>query len=108
LAPGHPEEGLNRLADAETTQERWAEAEIHRMRGALLLSMREHAEAEDSLHQAIAVARGQTAKFWELRVVLDLGRLWRDQGKLAEARDLLAPIYGWVTDTPVYKTPRRC
>jgi predicted ATPase len=50
------------------------------------------------------VARRQSAKFWELRAALDLGRLWRDQGKLAEARDLLAPIYGWFTegfDTPV-------
>jgi tetratricopeptide (TPR) repeat protein len=104
-----PEEGLNRLAEAEklletTTQERWAEAEMYRMRGTLLLSTREHAEAEDSFNLAIAVARRQSAKFWELRAALDLARLWRDQGKRIEARDLLAPIYGWFTegfDTPV-------
>jgi class 3 adenylate cyclase/predicted ATPase len=103
-----PEEGLNRLAEAakrvETTQERWAEAEMHRMRGTLLHSMHEHAAAEDSYHHALAVAQRQSAKFWELRAAFDLARLWRDQGKRTEARDLLAPIYGWFTegfDTPV-------
>jgi class 3 adenylate cyclase/tetratricopeptide (TPR) repeat protein len=103
-----PEEGLNRLAEAatlvETTQERWAEAEMHRLRGTLLLSMHEHAIAEECYRQALAVARRQSAKFWELRAALDLARLWRDQGKRTEARDLLAPIYGWFTegfDTPV-------
>jgi class 3 adenylate cyclase/tetratricopeptide (TPR) repeat protein len=104
-----PEEGLSRLAEAEkllesTTRERWAEAEMHRMRATLLLSRREHAEAEDSFQQAIAVARRQSARFWELRAALDLARLWRDQRKRTEARDLLAPIYGWFTegfDTPI-------
>jgi class 3 adenylate cyclase/predicted ATPase len=103
-----PEEGLNRLAEAaklvETTQERWAEAEMHRMRGTLLLSMHEHAAAEDSYHHALAAAQRQSAKFWELRAAFDLARLWYDQGKRAEARDLLAPICGWFTegfDTPV-------
>jgi predicted ATPase len=60
--------------------------------------------AEASLHQAIAVARKQSAKLWELRAATSLARLWRDQGKRTEARDLLAPIYGWLTegfDTPV-------
>jgi predicted ATPase len=88
----------------ETTQERWAEAEMHRLRGTLLLSMHQHSEAEDSYRQAIAVARRQSAKFWELRATVDLARLWHDQGKRTEARDLLAPIYGWFTegfDTPI-------
>ena len=97
-----PEEGLNRLAEAaelvETTQERWAEAEMHRLRGTLLLSMHEHAAAEDSYRHALAVARRQSAKFWELRAALELARLWRDQGKRDEARDLLAPVYGWFTE----------
>jgi predicted ATPase len=103
-----PEEGLNRLAEAgqliETTQERWAEAEMHRLRGTLLLSMHEHTAAANSFLEALAVARRQSAKFWELRAALDLSRLWRDQGKRAEARDLLAPVYDWFTegfDTPV-------
>jgi predicted ATPase len=97
-----PEEGLNRLAKAaelvETTQERWAEAEMHRLRGTLLLSKHEQAAAENSYLQALAVARRQSAKFWELRAALDLTRLWRDQGKRDEARNLLAPVYGWFTE----------
>jgi predicted ATPase len=104
---GQPKEGLQRLAEAadliETTEERWAEAEMHRLRGTLLLSMHEHAAAEASYHQALTVARHQTAKLWELRAALDLARLWRDQGKRAEAHDTLAPIYNWFTegfDTP--------
>ena len=99
---GQPDEGLNRLAEAatvvETTQERWAEAEMHRLRGTLLLSMHEHAAAEDSYRRALAVARRQSAKFWELRAATSLARLWRDQGKRDEARDLLAPVYGWFTE----------
>ena len=97
-----PEEGLDQLAEAatlvETTQERWAEAEMHRLRGTLLLSMDDHATAEGSFHQALAVARRQSAKFWELRAALDLARLWRDQGKRDEARELLAPVYAWFTE----------
>jgi predicted ATPase len=103
-----PDEGLDRIAEAaelvETTHERWAEAEMHRVRGTLLLSMHEPAAAEDSFQQALAVAGRQSARFWQLRAALDLTRLWRDQGKRTEARDLLAPIYGWFTegfDTPV-------
>ena len=107
---GQPDEGLNRLAEAaermEATQERWEEAEMHRLRGALLVSTHEHAAAEESYHRALAVARRQSAKFWELRAALDLARLWRDQGKRTEARDLLAPVYNWFTegfDTPVLR-----
>jgi predicted ATPase len=105
-----PDEGLDRIAEAaelvETTHERWAEAEMHRVRGTLLLSMHEPAAAEDSFQQALAVAGRQSARFWQLRAALDLTRLWRDQGKRTEARDLLAPIYSWFTegfDTPVLK-----
>jgi predicted ATPase len=94
-----PEEGLKRLAEAadlvETTKERWAEAEIHRMRGTLLLSMHEAAAAEDSFCRALAVARAQQAKSWELRAAMSMARLWRDQGKPQQARELLAPTYGW-------------
>jgi predicted ATPase len=97
-----PEEGLNRLAEAaalvEKTEERWATAEMHRLRGMLLLATNEHDTAEDSFKQALAVARRQNAKFWELRAATSLGRLWRDQGKRNEAHDLLVPIYGWFTE----------
>jgi len=109
-AAAQPKEGLNRLGDAaklvETTQERWAEAEMYRVRGSLLLSLGERAAAEESYCEALAVARHQSAKFWELRAGIDLGRLWRDQGKYIEARELLMPIYEWFTegfDVPVLR-----
>lgn len=99
---GQPEQGLKRLVEAaelvERTDERWAEAEMHRLRGMLRLSTDEPDAAEASLNQALAVARQQSAKFWELRAATDLARLWRDQGKSRQARELLAPVYGWFTE----------
>jgi predicted ATPase len=77
---------------------------MHRLRGTLLLAMHEETKAEESYCRAIAVAQKQSAKFWELRAATALAHLWRDQGKRSEARDLLAPIYGWFTegfDTPL-------
>jgi predicted ATPase len=71
---------------------------MHRMRGRLLLSLQKHAAAEHSYAQGLAVARGRSAKFWELRAAVDLGRLWCDQGKRIEARDLLAPLYNSFTE----------
>ena len=62
--------------------------------------------AEASYHEAIAIAQRQSAKLWELRAAASLARLWRDQGKRTEARDLLAPVYGWFTEgfgTPVLR-----
>jgi predicted ATPase len=108
-----PKEGLDRLAEAvkmiEATNERWAEAETHRLRGALLLSIHEHVAAENCFHQALSVAQHQSAKFWALRAATSLARLWRDQGKRTEARDLLAPVYNWFTegfDTPVLQVAK--
>ena len=105
-----PEEGLKRLAEAaqlmERTNERWADAEMHRVRGALLLSLHDRMAAQESYERALSVARTQSAKFWELPAALDLARLWRGQGKQTEAPDLLAPIYSWFTEgfgTPVLK-----
>jgi hypothetical protein len=93
------------LEAGNATGERWHEAEIHRRKGRCLLAHPQRAvEAESSYRRALAVARGQQAKFWELRASTSLARLWRDQGKRSEARDLLAPIYGWFTegfDTPM-------
>ena len=69
----------------------------------------DQAAAERNYHQALEVAKWQRAKLWELRAATSLARLWRDQGKRREARDLLAPIYGWFTegfDTPVLKNAR--
>jgi tetratricopeptide (TPR) repeat protein len=107
---GHPQEGLKQLEEAanlvDKTEERWAEAEMYRLRGTLLRQMAEHTAAENSYCKALSVARAQSARFWELRSALDLARLWTRQGKHTEARDLLAPIYNWFTegvDTPVLK-----
>ena len=65
--------------------------------------MSRESETEAAFGAALAIARDQAAKWWELRTAVSLARLWRDQGKTAEARDLLAPIYKWFTegfDTP--------
>jgi predicted ATPase len=60
--------------------------------------MHEDAAAEDSYCRALAVARKQQAKSWELRAAMSLARLWRDQGKVQQARELLAPVYGWFNE----------
>jgi predicted ATPase len=106
---GQTTEGLEALADALGTltqsEMRWWEAELYRLRGALLLqgTVTQPEEAEACCHQALAVARRQQAKSLELRAVTSLSRLWQHQGKRAEARQLLEEIYGWFTegfDTP--------
>jgi predicted ATPase len=98
----HPSDGLERLAEAEhllrATQGRWLESELCRLRGEIHNLIGDWAAAQDSFRQAITTARQQKAKFWELRASTSLARLWRDQGKRTEARDLLAPIYGWFTE----------
>jgi tetratricopeptide (TPR) repeat protein len=103
-----PAEGLKYLAEAarliEGGDERIAEAELHRLRGDLLNATGDQASARENYHRALAVARQQSAKTLELRAAASLARLLYSQGKLTEARDLLAPIYGWFTegfDTPV-------
>jgi class 3 adenylate cyclase/predicted ATPase len=87
-------------AAVEATGERLWEAEVHRIAGeiALLSPERDAAEAEACFERALAVAREQQAKSWELRAAMSMARLWRDQGKRDEARELLAPIYGWFTE----------
>jgi predicted ATPase len=95
-------EELERLI--ETTHDRADEAPLHLIRGDLLTAMGDLPAAQASFQKAIAVARRQSAKLYELRAASSLARLWRDQGKRVESRDLLAPIYGWFTegfDTPV-------
>ena len=71
---------------------------MHRVRGELFLSMHDDGAAEASFCKAINVARHQSAKTWELRAVMSLARFWRDQGKVRQARELLAPVYGWFTE----------
>jgi predicted ATPase len=88
------------LARVEGLEERWFEADLRRLKGEALVKVRPHqsGEAEGFLHQALVVARDQGARLWELRAATSLARLWRDQGKQAEARDLLSPVYGWFTE----------
>jgi predicted ATPase len=108
---GQPAKGLHLLAEALTTVdctgERGWEAELYRLKGELLLAQAGESqrvqEAEACFQQALDVARRQQAKSWELRAAMSLSRLWQQQGKRAEARELLAPIYSWFTegfDTP--------
>jgi predicted ATPase len=84
----------------EQHEDRWWEAEIHRLRGVLLLRQpgMPQAEAEAWLQRALDVAHRQEAKSLELRAAMSLSRLWQQQGKQAEARALLAPLYGWFTE----------
>jgi predicted ATPase len=82
----------------ETTKERLFEAEAYRMAGEVALLSSETTKADDYFDRALAVARKQQAKFWELRAAMSMARLWRNQGKRDEARELLAPIYGWFTE----------
>jgi len=101
---GQAEMGVTLLAEAlsaaEGTNERWCEAEIHRLNGHLLLATRSPDETAVETHfrHAVEVAQEQKAKLWGLRAATNLARLWRDQGKPQQARDLLAPVYGWYTE----------
>ena len=101
---GLPEAGLTALTEAlihiETTGERWCEAELYRLQGALLLQQASGnaTEAESCFHHALDIARHQQAKSFELRSAMSLARLWQQQGKRAAAHGLLAPIYDWFTE----------
>ena len=102
---GRTAEGLDAIAEAlaqvASTNERFYEAEIYRVKGEILLK---HggpdwaAEAETCFRQALDIAEAQSAKSWELRAAMSLARLWAEQGKRAQAQDLLAPVYGWFTE----------
>jgi predicted ATPase len=84
----------------ETRKETWCEAETNRIAGEIALKSpeRDAAKAEAYFERALAVARQQQAKSWELRAAMSLARLWRDQGKVQQARELLAPVYGWFAE----------
>jgi predicted ATPase len=87
----------------------WFAAELNRLKGQLLLRQGHIEAAEELYRKALSIAEEQKAKLWELRAAASLARLRRDQGRRAEARDLLAPVYGWFTegfDTPDLKEAR--
>ena len=101
---GQFDDAWHRMREAmtamETTKERWCEAETRRMAGEIALMSPEPdaAKAQAYFERALTVARQQQAKSWELRAAMSMARLLRDQGKVREARDLLAPVYGWFTE----------
>jgi predicted ATPase len=88
------------ISVAETTKEKWFEAEINRIAGEIVrLSPGQDApKAEGFFEQALAVASKQGAKSWELRAATSMARLWCEKGKRQQARDLLAPVYGWFNE----------
>jgi predicted ATPase len=88
------------ISTIDTTKERWFEAEANRIAGeiALMPPERDAANAEAYFQRALAAARQQQAKSWELRAATSLARLWRDQGKVKQARELVSPVYGWFTE----------
>jgi class 3 adenylate cyclase/predicted ATPase len=104
IRAGNPTEALALLDEAEAivdrAEVRWFEAELHRLQGEALLGTgrADSDEAEACFARAIESARAQSAKWWELRAVTALARLWVDQGERRKARDLLAPVYAWFTE----------
>jgi predicted ATPase len=113
---GRVEEALALLEEAlgaaQANNARWYEAEAHRLRGHLLRRMNQPdpRQIEDCFQTAVAVARGQDARWWELRAATELAEIWLAQGKHRAARDLLDPIYDWFTegfDTPDLTDTRR-
>ena len=99
---GQAEEGLALLGEAlqivERTGERWIAAELNRHKGLLLLRQGDSESAEELYRKALSIAEEQGAKLWELRAAMSLARLWGEQGRRAEALDLLAPVCGWFTE----------
>jgi predicted ATPase len=99
---GRCEEGLITVDEAlvlvAQNEERYYEAESHRIKGELLLKLGDEAGAETRFHEALEVARRQNAKSLELRATVSLCRLWQQQGKSEEAQRILAGIYGWFTE----------
>jgi predicted ATPase len=108
-ATGRHPEALGAVAEArewaDRTDQCWTQGELHRLRGRMLLRV-DDAGAEVAFGEAIAVAREQAARIWELRAARDLARLWAERGERRKAYDLLAPLYGWFSegfDTPDLK-----
>jgi predicted ATPase len=98
------------MTAVETTKEKWCEAEIHRTAGeiALMSPAPDAAKAEAHFERALAIAREQDAKSWELRAGTSMARLWRDQAKRQQARELLEPIDGWFSEGFDTLDSRRC
>jgi predicted ATPase len=88
---------LDRAAElAECADERWCDAEVLRLRACF--GSRDGDEAANLLQTSLGIARSQGAKLWELRAATSLAKLWRDEGRLADAHNVLAPVYAWFTE----------
>jgi predicted ATPase len=100
IGAGSFDEGRGALTDALDSPERWWEPEVHRLRGTLALAMQASAseEAGQNFHRALTLARAHQSRSLELRAATSLAQLWAEQGKRTQARDLLAPVYGWFTE----------
>jgi tetratricopeptide (TPR) repeat protein len=94
---------LQQAESGQRTGERWFAAELNRHKGQLLLRQGHSDAAKELYREALSIARMQEARLWELRAASSLAQLWRDQGRRAEARDLLAPVRGWFTEG--FETP---
>ena len=94
-ALGAVKEGMQ--TQQEKGQQTW-EPELHRVRGVALLGLNEREEGQKSLLEALAAAQRRRMKSYELRAAMNLARLWGEQGRRAEAHELLAPIYGWFSE----------
>ena len=101
---GQPDDARRCIDDAidkvERSKGKWCEAEVHRIAGEIALKSPapDTERAKKYFDRALAVARQQQTKSWELRAAMSMARLWRDQGKRDAARELLAPVYGWFTE----------
>ena len=101
---GQPDDARRCIDDAidevERSKEKWCEAEAHRIAGEIALKSPtpDTEKAEKYFERALSVARAQRAKSWELRAAMSMARFWRDQGKVQQARELLAPIHEWFTE----------
>jgi predicted ATPase len=107
---GQPEVGLGLVEEAvqiaETTSEKFFEAELYRLRGTVLLSLGKKSEAEAELRRALMIAQQQQARWWELRAATSLAKHLRDEGRPAEACSVLKPVFDWFVegfDTPDLK-----
>ena len=104
METGRLDDGLSALAEAlaaaDEHENRFCEAETHRLKGELLLKQDDSntAEAQNCFQRAIDIARKQSAKSWELRATMSLARLLANQGRRDEARTMLAEIYNWFTE----------
>jgi predicted ATPase len=101
---GQPNDARRCIDDAidkvERSKEKWCEAEVHRVAGEVAVKSPapDTEKAEKHFEHALSIAHSQQAKSWEVRAAMSMARLWRDQGKPQQARELLTPVYGWFTE----------